>query len=325
MKYTLDDLRDDISREFGGGHVSASLTKRFKGGGGGDGGASERKAAEDARIATAIKQLNEVFGVVDAKPEAVDKNNYYVNQRLVSGRNNMFGGKTPEVWENVASNNQPVFSGPIMGIGQSNQAITRKVFDQASYDAALKASQDKANSLKAGAQARENLYTKIGTDAKNVAMTDLNKERGISERELKFSLARNGLSGGSRDIDSNRDVLDTYQQGVLKASNIGSQTANEARSSDEKTRVNLINSIQAGLTSGDAVQQAYAGMSNNAAAAQDAANSASLAGFFDVLRQQQANNQYQKGVDSVYVPGMTAKTKSNSMRSDYDGTVRSVQ
>lgn len=308
MKYTLDDLRDDISLDFGGGHVSANLTQRFKGGGGGDGGASERKAAEDARIATAIKQLNEVFGVVDAKPEAVDRNSF-IKQIQVNNNN-------PYQWMGGASGNQYSFA--------SSRPQYKNEFDQAGYDAAVKAAQDKADALNAGAKARENLYSKIGTDATNVAMTDLNKERGLAERELKFQLARNGLSGGSRDIDANRDVLDTYQQGVLKASNIGTQTSNDARSSDEKTRVNLINSIQAGLTSGDAVQQAYAGMSNNAASAQDAANTASLAGFFDVLRSQQDRNQYQKGVDSVFVPGMTQKTSSASSRSGYSGTQRDI-
>lgn len=321
MKYTIENLRDDLSREFGGGHVSATNKQRFKGGGGGDGGAAARKAAEDARIATAIKSLNEVFGVANATPEAVDKNAYYSTETFVP--NSPFfgiGSNSQGTWQPTTSQQTTV--GPF-GIGTQQQ--TRKLFNQVGYDAAVKAAQDKANALNAGAQAREQLYTKMGTDATNVAMTDINKERGLAERELKFQLARNGLSGGSRDIDANRDVLDTYQQGVLKASNIGTQTGNEARSSDEKTRVNLINSIQAGLTSGDAVQQAYAGMSNNAAAAQDAANSASLAGFFDVLRQQQANNQYQKGVDSVYVPGMTAKTASNGNRSGYGGTVRSLE
>lgn len=297
MNYTIENLRDDLSREFGGGHASANLRQRFKGGGGGDGGAAARKAAEDARIAAAIKQLNEVFGVSEAVPETVDRAAFFK--------------QTP------SSKNQ----GQYVGFGQylENTPQYTTVFDQAGYDAAVKAAQDKANALKTGAQARENLYSKIGTDATNVAMTDLNKERGITERELKFQLARNGLSGGSRDIDANRDVLDNYQQGVLKASNIGTQTANNARSSDEKTRVNLINSIQAGLTAGDAVQQAYAGMSNNAAAAQDAANAASLTGFFDVLRQQQEKNQYQAGVNSAVPQTTLTSPYMKSSKSSYSG------
>lgn len=280
------------------------------GGGGGDGGAAERKAAEDRRIAAAIKQLNEVFGVIDAKPKAVDRNSFTTQVQVQSQPGQGQGHWSMSGWV------------PYNGFWAQPQYKT--VFDQAGYDAAVKAAQDKADALRAGAKARENLYSKIGQDATNVAMTDLNKERGITERELKFQLARNGLSGGSRDIDANRDVLDNYQQGVLKASNIGTQTANEARSSDEKTRVNLINSIQAGLTAGDAVQQAYAGMSNNAAAAQDAANAASLTGFFDVLRQQQEKNQYQAGVNSTVPQNTVTSPYMKSSKSSYSGTVRSV-
>jgi hypothetical protein len=35
MRYTLEQLKDDLSRDFGGGHVSANNSQRYKGGGGG--------------------------------------------------------------------------------------------------------------------------------------------------------------------------------------------------------------------------------------------------------------------------------------------------
>ena len=142
------------------------------------------------------------------------------------------------------------------------------------------------------AQQREKLYSTISEDAKKKALIDLEKERAITERELNFSLARNGLSGGSRDVDANKDVLDTTQQGILKASEMGLSTANDARSNDEKTRVNLINSIQSGLDSGSAVQSAYTGLANNANIARDNANAISLTGFFDTLRANQQAAQY---------------------------------
>ncbi|MFD1121829.1 hypothetical protein ACFQ2T_04890 [Methylophilus flavus] len=280
----------DGNQSVDGGKLGRKLHK----GGGGDGGAAERKAAEDGRIAAGIRRLNEVFGI--SSPKSVDKNQFYVTVPTKST------------------------GSPMADVGQSKYT---KIFNQAAYDDAVKKTQDEALTKNPNAVARENLYSKIGTDATNVAKTDIDKERMLTERELKFQLARNGLSGGSRDIDANRDVLDTYQQGVLKASNIGTQTANEARSNDEKTRVNLINSIQAGLTSGDAVQQAYAGMANNATAAQDSANAASLTGFFDVLRNQQDRNQYRAGVESV-AGQKTKPTYNSSATANYGGTVRSA-
>lgn len=263
----------------------------YKGGSGGDGGAAERKAAEDKRIADAINKLNQVFGMAEATPDPVDRNAY---KKLVKVERNARNGI------GVTANN--AFSG-INNTGTFvNKGNTKEVFDDDGYNAAVAAAQAKADSLKGAAQARETLYSKIADDTKNNAMIDLNKERGLTERDLNFMLARNGLSGGSRDIDASKDVLDTFNQGVLKASNIGLQTANNARSNDEKTRVNLINSIHAGLSDGDAQQQAYQSMANNAKQAQDDANSASLAGFFDVLKNQQERAQYQNGINSTVTP-----------------------
>lgn len=278
----------------------------YKGGGGGDGGAAERKAAEDARISLAVNKLNQVFGLAEATPDAVDRN-AFITQVPIQNNNNGYYGMGGALYK--------------------QQPQTKSVFNDSGYNAAVAAAQAKADKLKGAASAREALYSKIGTDSNNMALVDLNKERGITERDLKFSLARNGLSGGSRDIDANKDVLDTYQQGVLKASNIGLQTANNARSNDEKTRVNLINSIHAGLTDSDAMTQAYTSMANNAKQAQDEANSTSLAGFFDVLKNQQANAQYNAGVSSVGNQTAIDAAKNspyyNTMKNGNSGTVRS--
>jgi len=173
---------------------------------------------------------------------------------------------------------------------------------------------------------REKLYSKIGTDTTNTALTDLNKERAITERELNFMLARSGLSGGSRDVDANKDVLDTHQQGVLKASNLGLQTSNNARSNDEKTRVNLVNSIHAGLSDGDAMAQAYQGMANNSRQAQDDANNASLSGFFNTLRSNQEKAQYNQGLNSVFNtdPNLQIKKYGKPSTGNYDGKTGST-
>lgn len=271
-------------------------------GGGGDGGAADRKEAEDARIAAGIKKVNSVFGMGDALPETVDRNNFYTTTQS--------GGAAGKPLQGLAG---------LLG-GNASGGTTR-TFNEAGYNAAVAAAQAKADNLKGAGAQRENLYGKIGQDAQNVAMLDLNRERGITERELGFQLARSGLTGGSRDIDANRDVLDTFQQGALKAANFGTQTANNARSNDEKTRVGLINSITAGLTEGDAVTQAYTGLANNARSAQDEANNTTLAGFFDVIRQQQEKAAYNAGSNSVLTPTAPQKTASRSSAS-YGGTVR---
>lgn len=160
---------------------------------------------------------------------------------------------------------------------------------------------------------RENLYSTIGNDATNAALFGLNKEKDVIERDSRFGLARAGLSGGSRDIDLNKDILDTYQQGVLRAGEVGVSAGNNARSADDRTRVSLINSIRAGLDEGSAQQQAYESMRNNSRSAQDAANGANLTGFFNGLKDVQREYQYNQGVQEATrkYPG-TGKARGSS-------------
>lgn len=168
------------------------------------------------------------------------------------------------------------------------------------------------------ASSRETTYNKIGTDAVNKANVDLNKDKEFVTRDLGFMLARQGLSGGSRDVDVKKDILDKYQQGLLRASEIGTQTANSARSADEKTRVNLISSIQAGLDSGTAAQQAYEGMRTNALKSQDEANAVNLSGFFDSLRQLQQQSAYNDQFNQV--ANQQKRNSAPSATARYGGT-----
>lgn len=172
---------------------------------------------------------------------------------------------------------------------------------------------------------REALYGTMKEDAVNKAMMDLNKDKERSARELNFMLARQGLSGGSADIDQNRELADTYQQGILQAANIGDSVANNARSSDDRTRVNLINSVRSGLDGGTASQLAYEGMRNNINEAKNEAQNASLAGFFNNLMNGWNQYQYGQGQNDVL---MKNQKQSNPVggggTQNYDGNVRSI-
>jgi len=248
------------------------------GGGGGDGGAAERKAAEEARVAAAVKKINNVMGNANATPDAVDRAAF--TRKVQTGRNS--------------------------GRGSKRTPIYQEVFDEAAYNAAVANAKQEAEASRAAYGERVKLYDTIKTDANKRALIDLNKERDITERNLSFDVARQGLSGGSHDIDTMRQVTDTYQQGVLKAAELASATANNARAADDKTRTGLISSIRAGLDQGSAQSQAYSDMRNNADRATADANSLSLAGFFDRLNNLNQQRKYNNGVAAgSAVPGTT--------------------
>jgi len=284
------------------------------GSGGGDGGAAARQRAEDARVAAAVKRVNEVFGLADAKPNTIDQNQFYRTEGVRSqnvGNGIGFLGQSNNqnpVWEPV----QQTAGTGLFGQPQVSYSQTRRVFDQAGYDAAVKAEQDRIDGLRNAAQGRENLYSTISSDTTNNLLTDLTRERDTTQRELRFDLARKGLTGGSRDIDASKDVLDTFLQGKLKATNLGLQQANSARVADDNTRTDLITRIRAGLDEGNAIQQSFEGMRNNASQARDAANNQSLAGFFTTIRNELDRSQYQSGLNQAQQQFGTVKPQSGT-------------
>lgn len=267
--------------------------KRLYKGGGGDGGAAARQAAEDARVAAAVQRVNEVFGLATATPNPIDRNQF-TRTEYYNPTSGTLGGLNGGVWEQSP---RQVTQGMLGSLGGTQQ--TRSVFDQAAYDAAVAAEQARIDKLKNAAQGREQLYTKIGQDTTNNLLTDLTRERDTTQRELNFDLARKGLTGGSRDVDASKDVLDTFLQGKLKATNLGLQQANSARVADDNTRTDLITKIRAGLDEGNAIQQSYEGMRNNASQAQDAANQQTLQGFFSTIRNELDRAQYQQGINQA--------------------------
>ena len=258
------------------------------GGGGGDGGAADRQAAEDARVAAAVKRVNDVFGITNATANPINKAKYTHTSNGVANPISIGIGGNQSNGPSLG-NLFPVNSNTIKNAGSST-------FDKAGYDAAVAAENERVKALQSAGSEREKLYSTIRADTTNNLLKDLNKENLTTNRELNFNLARNGLAGSSRDVDSHRDVLDTFNQGVLRASNLGAQTANNARRTDDNTRTDLISRIRAGLDQDNAIQQSTEALKNNAAIARDNASTQSLTGFFTNVRNELDRAQYNQGL-----------------------------
>lgn len=157
---------------------------------------------------------------------------------------------------------------------------------------------------------RNKLYGTIQTDSESRLLDTLGKDRTRAERDVRFQLARQGLMGGSADVDQGRELLENFQEGSLEARNASTAASNDARASDENTRVNLINNIRSGMAESDAVSAAYAGLNNNATSARDNAMATNIGNFFDdisILRQRQ---QYQDGLNGA--PGRVGRGFTSS-------------
>lgn len=282
------------------------------GGGGGDGGAAERKAAEDARQAQAIAKLNRAFGIPGAAPTkaqftraANPEASILAGLSIPSGAENAgsVSESSPYSFSAISSNPNRRFVAPILqGPPPAEQQQPTSYFDSSAYEQALA---DYEASVASGSE-RQKLYSKVAMDAKNLQLEDLNKEKGLAERDVNFDLARRGLYGGSREIDATRDIQDQFSKGLLTAENNAQGVANGLRQGDERTRVSLINNIRSGMGEADAASAAFNAMANNASEAEQNAKSQSIAGFFDSIRSaaqarndansyEQAFKKYQSG------------------------------
>ena len=246
------------------------------GGGGDDGTAQLRadEAARQAKIQAAVDAINAKFGIAPSGPVGVAPTQA---QFTTAG--------TP------GSPGRQVESGRNDSTYMPAVAATPGGFDQAGFDAAMKAFQSGQTDVSGAKTAREALYTDIGDATTQTATRDLDKQFTRASDQNIFGLARAGLSGGSVDAESGGDLQSRYGEGKIRAKQAGIGAASDLKSVDEKTRQNLIGLAQSGIDTGTAASLA-AGQS---AAAADVARAntagASIGQLFDNMGQAYLNNR----------------------------------
>lgn len=97
---------------------------------------------------------------------------------------------------------------------------------------------------------------------------DATRQKGVADRQMKFSLARGGLTGGSADADARRAAGEEFSRGILTAENKAQDAVADLRGADEQSRMNLIQLVTSGLDATTAAQRANAVMQSNAAGRQ---------------------------------------------------------
>ena len=107
-------------------------------------------------------------------------------------------------------------------------------------------------------------YDKFAAALRKQYGDEIGRQRANSARELKFSLARGGLSGGSADVDAQRNLGEEFQRGTLQAEQRVQNAVAGLRQGDEQTRQNLIGLAQSGADVGTAAQRAGAALQQNA-------------------------------------------------------------
>lgn len=139
--------------------------------------------------------------------------------------------------------------------------------------------------------ARQNQYQDFINAVRSDYTADAQKQKTVADRNLKFSMARNGLTGGSASVDANRTLGQEYQEGLLSAENKAQGALSDLKSQDESSRLNLIQLAQQGL---DATTAASRANSATQAAAQTSKSDALASGLGDVFGQTSKTYQAQQ-------------------------------
>lgn len=93
---------------------------------------------------------------------------------------------------------------------------------------------------------RRALYDRIEDASFDLNKQALDQTRDDSANNLRFSLARAGLAGGSVDVDRNREIVDRFNKGLLLSRNTATNAKNAAKSTDNNIRNSLLNAASSG-------------------------------------------------------------------------------
>ncbi|MDQ2150059.1 hypothetical protein RBI22_15175 [Alcaligenaceae bacterium C4P045] len=286
------------------------------GGGGGDGGAAKMEADRQARVDAAVAKINAIFNgqdqsVVTGQATAFDPNATYYN---ADGSQYMAPTKSVQTqvaqqdpaagyWTGGGDNGETWVANPGITAGSSggdndsfggyyrNDTVTdMNAVKKALSGGELYTGVDTIKGID-----RQGMYDQQRQAVTDVNTRDVNRQAEEATRANKFGLARSGLAGGSVDIDSNADLTRRQNEGLIKAAGIGDQAAADLRTSDERTRQNLISMAQSGIDTGQAGQLALSGLEANSQNAASAASGAQIGSLFGDLSNAYLVNQQLAG------------------------------
>ncbi|MDR1311565.1 MAG: hypothetical protein LBK01_06820 [Burkholderiaceae bacterium] len=169
---------------------------------------------------------------------------------------------------------------------------------------------------------RQTLY-----DEQRQAVTDLNAKSAMEQYEdaqkaNKFALARSGLLGGSADVDSNANLEQRLNEGLVKAVGLGDSASANLQKADESTKSALLSMAQSGIDTGTAQSMALNNLNANYQSALGANAGSALSGLFADMSAAYLNNQMNKALQTGYSLGYNnwqpLSTGSGSSGTIYD-------
>jgi hypothetical protein len=123
---------------------------------------------------------------------------------------------------------------------------------------------------------REQAYSQHANTVLERNMLELAEDKADADRQLRFALARSGLTGGTAQADAAARLGQNYDQNVLQANQYAQEQAANLRRADQEAKSRLVSQAQSGLDASTAAQLANSNTQNNLRLAANQNNLASL-------------------------------------------------
>lgn len=169
---------------------------------------------------------------------------------------------------------------------------------------------------------REQAYQSHRNAVYDLNTQEVQRQAEEAERANRFALARNGLLGGSVNIDSNEELNRRTNEGLMQASGLADDAAASLRSQDEATKNSLLSMATNGINSAQASQLAVSGLQSNLANAAANEAVAQVGNLFGDIQNAYLYNQAIKQNAKNYAPYYQQTQKDQTApQNTYGGTV----
>lgn len=177
-----------------------------------------------------------------------------------------------------------------MGMGSSSSAAGQSAADQAQQQDQINQSVAQINNAYSSPQ-RTAQYQQYGDNLNSYYTNQVNTAEGTNARNLKFALARSGLTGGSAAVDANTQLQKDYTQGLLQASQQAQAGKSALQQSDVNSKNQLVSLAQQGGYTGAIPTQIAQAQTANLGAAQNYGQANGLGNLFSGTAQIYQNEQ----------------------------------
>lgn len=192
-----------------------------------------------------------------------------------------------------------------MGMGGSNKASEEAQRAEAARLAAIQRTQGAINSVFDGPARAADIGNFVNA-TRDYYTQDLNRQKSVTDRQLKFALARNGQTGGSTQVDQAAEFGRTYSRGLLDVERKAQGAGAGVEAADQDARSRLLSLATTGLDATTAAAQSAAALRTNLQAGAGDRNMGALGDAFGQFKQfiddSRASADRRRGLEASGIP-----------------------